>query len=29
LDPPGTVWNAIAYDPSLNLVYFGTGNGVE
>ena len=25
----GTVWNAIAYDPSLNLVYFGTGNGVE
>ena len=25
----GTVWNAIAYDPALNLVYFGTGNGVD
>ncbi|MDE0854502.1 MAG: PQQ-dependent dehydrogenase, methanol/ethanol family [Nevskia sp.] len=25
----GTVWNAVAYDPALNLVYFGTGNGVE
>ncbi|MDR3418088.1 MAG: PQQ-dependent dehydrogenase, methanol/ethanol family [Nevskia sp.] len=25
----GTVWNSIAYDPDLNLVYFGTGNGVE
>ena len=25
----GTVWNAVAYDPQLNLVYFGTGNGVE
>ncbi len=25
----GTVWNAIAYDPQLNLVYFGTGNGVD
>lgn len=25
----GTVWNAIAYDPQLDLVYFGTGNGVE
>jgi quinohemoprotein ethanol dehydrogenase len=24
----GTVWNSIAYDPKLNLVYFGTGNGV-
>lgn len=23
----GTVWNSIAYDPKLNLVYFGTGNG--
>lgn len=22
----GTVWNDIAYDPQLNLVYFGTGN---
>lgn len=25
----GTVWNAFAYDPELNLLYFGTGNGVE
>ncbi len=23
----GTVWDAIVYDPRLNLVYFGTGNG--
>jgi quinohemoprotein ethanol dehydrogenase len=23
----GTVWDGIAYDPGLNLVYFGTGNG--
>jgi len=23
----GTVWEAITYDPGLNLVYFGTGNG--
>ena len=23
----GTVWNAIAYDPSLDLLYVGTGNG--
>jgi quinohemoprotein ethanol dehydrogenase len=23
----GTVWDAIVYDPHLNLVYFGTGNG--
>jgi quinohemoprotein ethanol dehydrogenase len=23
----GTVWNAIAYDPELDLVYVGTGNG--
>jgi quinohemoprotein ethanol dehydrogenase len=23
----GTVWNAIAYDPELNEVYIGTGNG--
>ncbi len=25
----GTVWNTFAYDPELNLLYFGTGNGVE
>jgi PQQ-dependent dehydrogenase (methanol/ethanol family) len=23
----GAVWDAIAFDPKLNLVYFGTGNG--
>jgi quinohemoprotein ethanol dehydrogenase len=23
----GTVWETIAYDPKLDLVYFGTGNG--
>ena len=23
----GTVWNAIVYDPELNLLYVGTGNG--
>ncbi|MFV0278328.1 MAG: PQQ-dependent dehydrogenase, methanol/ethanol family [Parahaliea sp.] len=23
----GTVWNAMAYDPELNLVYIGVGNG--
>lgn len=23
----GTVWDAIVYDPRLNLVYIGTGNG--
>jgi PQQ-dependent dehydrogenase (methanol/ethanol family) len=23
----GTVWNSMAYDPALNLLYFGTGNG--
>ncbi|HEY0846043.1 MAG TPA: PQQ-dependent dehydrogenase, methanol/ethanol family [Noviherbaspirillum sp.] len=23
----GTVWNAMAYDPELNLLYVGTGNG--
>lgn len=23
----GTVWDAITYDPELNLVYIGTGNG--
>ncbi len=25
----GTTWDAISYDPELNLVYFGAGNGVE
>ncbi len=24
----GTAWDAITYDPELNLIYFGTGNGV-
>ncbi len=24
----GTVWDAISYDPQLNLVYFGIGNGL-
>ncbi len=23
----GTVWNAMAYDPDLDLLYFGVGNG--
>lgn len=23
----GTIWNAITYDPELNYVYLGTGNG--
>ena len=23
----GTVWNSMAYDPELNLLYFGVGNG--
>ena len=23
----GTVWDSMAYDPALNLVYIGTGNG--
>jgi quinohemoprotein ethanol dehydrogenase len=23
----GTVWNSIVYDPDLNRLYFGTGNG--
>ena len=23
----GTAWNAMAYDPALNLLYVGTGNG--
>jgi alcohol dehydrogenase (cytochrome c)/quinohemoprotein ethanol dehydrogenase len=25
----GTTWDAISYDPDLNLVYFGVGNGIE
>jgi alcohol dehydrogenase (cytochrome c)/quinohemoprotein ethanol dehydrogenase len=25
----GPVWDAISYDPKLNLLYFGTGNGGE
>jgi alcohol dehydrogenase (cytochrome c)/quinohemoprotein ethanol dehydrogenase len=25
----GTVWDALSYDPNLNLVYFGVGNGLE
>ena len=25
----GPVWDAISYDPELDLVYFGVGNGVE
>jgi len=25
----GTVWEGVSYDPSLNLIYFGTGNGAE
>jgi quinohemoprotein ethanol dehydrogenase len=25
----GVVWDAISYDPDLNLLYFGAGNGVE
>ena len=25
----GPVWDAISYDPDLNLVYFGVGNGIE
>jgi len=24
----GTVWDAISYDPQLNLIYFGIGNGL-
>src|SRR5260221_9371006 len=24
-----TSWDAISYDPDLNLVYFGVGNGIE
>ena len=25
----GTVWEAISYDPELNLIYFGVSNGIE
>ena len=25
----GTVWSSFSYDPELNLIYFGTGNGSE
>jgi alcohol dehydrogenase (cytochrome c)/quinohemoprotein ethanol dehydrogenase len=25
----GNVWDAISYDPKLNLLYFGSGNGFE
>ncbi|HEY2677043.1 MAG TPA: PQQ-dependent dehydrogenase, methanol/ethanol family [Steroidobacteraceae bacterium] len=25
----GPVWDAISYDPALNLVFFGVGNGVQ
>src|SRR6266436_2403 len=25
----GTVWDAISYDPDLNLLYVGVGNGLE
>ncbi len=25
----GTVWDSMSYDPDLNLIYFGTGNGSE
>ncbi len=25
----GTTWDAISYDPDLNLVYFGAGNGIQ
>ncbi len=25
----GPVWDSISYDPTLNLLYFGTGNGVQ
>ena len=24
----GTVWNSMSYDPALDLLYFGTGNGL-
>ena len=25
----GTVWDSISFDPKLNLIYFGVGNGME
>ena len=25
----GTVWEGLSYDPELNLIYFGVGNGLE
>ncbi len=25
----GTVWEGVSFDPELNLIYFGTGNGSE
>jgi len=25
----GTVWEGLSYDPKLNLIYFGVGNGLE
>lgn len=25
----GTVWESLSYDPELNLIYFGVGNGLE
>jgi quinohemoprotein ethanol dehydrogenase len=25
----GPVWDAISYDPALNLLYFGVGNGIQ
>ena len=25
----GTVWEGLSYDPELNLIYFGVGNGIE
>lgn len=27
IGPGGTVWNAITYDPELDQIYIGTGNG--
>ncbi len=25
----GTPWDSMAYDPDLNLIYLGTGNGAS
>ena len=25
----GAVWDSMSYDPALNLIYFGVGNGTE